>query len=111
MEFPTKSVTFVQDQRYDGGGVEHERREFKRGETYELPEPSALHWVQRGKAVIAADAAPSSPAPPALVVKPAPAAGNKAIKAHQVRTKGRARAAVVSAPASTEAPAVPGAGE
>ena len=62
-----RSVTFVQDHCYEGGGVAPEKRSFRRRQTYELPEPSAAHYVRQGRAVWAE--------------------GAGAVKAHQVRTK------------------------
>ena len=77
-----RSVTFVQDHRYDGGGVKGEARDFVAGRTYELPEPSAAHYVRQGRAVWAVGASTAN-APP--VAPPAPA--DKGMKPGQVRIK------------------------
>lgn len=45
-----QQVKFLEDVTYDGGGIPHDARVFKKGATYKMDRDSADHWVKRRKA-------------------------------------------------------------
>ena len=99
MDFPMRSVTFVQDHCYEGGGVAQEKRSFQRGQTYDLPEPSGAHYVRQGRAVWAEDAE-AEKAPPAAPPAPTLAPADKGLKGRRITTKASRK----RAPAQGDAP-------
>jgi hypothetical protein len=62
---------------------DQEGREFLKDEVYDLPDPSALHFVRRGRAVVFVLEPP--PKAESEIIKPLPVSGNKP------RPKGRNR--------------------
>ena len=89
-----RSITFLADHCYNGGGLPEERREFRAGQTYEMPEPSAMHYVRQGRAAWAEGNGNVTVFPPALTAAVETAdlgergrAADKAVKAQRVRTK------------------------
>lgn len=75
-------VKFLENRTTKNGKVEFpkgtypEGDQFKKGETYDLSEASAKHWLNRGVAVLAEDDPPArKPTKPEALVPAAPAKG------------------------------------
>ncbi len=104
-----QKVKFHEDVTYDGGGVPHDARVFKRGQTYLMDRDSADHWVRRRRAEYVElnpeGAAPTPPQPEAIGVP----VGGKLDKASRDLQKAQAEnlAPQHAAPTGESAPAPP----